>query len=204
MKSLRMSRRSDDEMSQCRCSFISVNSQGFSRAPLQECQPGLAWSQGNPGSSIPSVHLGHLKTQDFVWCFEPGCHCVAKAGQILLSLPPSAGVMDRCHHIWHGPGFPTQPTALPSLDLWLWKCPTPLPPPYQLHGASWGSQAGLQPPRRPWGIYRPIMIPETPVCMARLASSYDKMSPFPEGTETGSQERDNSTAPTSCGGSGLG
>lgn len=31
------------------------------------------------------------------------------------------------------------------------------------------------------------MIPATPVCMARLASSYDRMSPFPEGQRLGSQ-----------------
>lgn len=30
-----MSRRSEDEMSQCLCSLISVNSQGLSKAPLQ-------------------------------------------------------------------------------------------------------------------------------------------------------------------------
>lgn len=35
MKSLRMSRRSEDEISQCLCSLISVNSQGLSKAPLQ-------------------------------------------------------------------------------------------------------------------------------------------------------------------------
>lgn len=39
----------------------------------------------------------------------------------------------------------------------------------------------------PGHTYRAIMIPATPVCMARLASSYDKMSPFPEGQRLGPQ-----------------
>lgn len=33
--------------------------------------------------------------------------------------------------------------------------------------------------------YRAIITPATPVCMARLASSYDKTSPFPEGQRLG-------------------
>lgn len=36
--------------------------------------------------------------------------------------------------------------------------------------------------------YRAIITPATPVCMARLASSYDKMSPFPEGQRRGLRE----------------
>lgn len=53
MKSLRMSRRSEDEMSQCRCSLISVKSHGFSRAPLGA---GQAVSRPVAGPSAPQTY----------------------------------------------------------------------------------------------------------------------------------------------------
>lgn len=53
-------------------------------------------------------------------------------------------------------------------------------------GCSGAAPAGSLYPH-PEHTYRAIMIPATPVCMARLASSYDKMSPFPEGQRLGPQ-----------------
>lgn len=157
MKSHRMSRRSADEMSQCRCSLISVNSHGLSRAPLRGGQ------QSVPASTNRSPALPAALTQ-----------------------PPSprAPALDPEQ-------LQTFPALLPrSCDPRHLSVPVPAELPLGTNNQAKAPAARTKLPHAcsPAGLaYRAIMTPATPVCMAWLASSYDKMSPFPEGQRLGSQ-----------------